>query len=120
MPCSGLNSATSSTPDAPASRPIVVAPFIARPVRFVSRPTRWPESGRKPSSRSTSTPVHTAAAPAGAGGSTTAEATTVATRPRSAVTLPPPEGCTRLDRKMTKVSDAGSSQSEVPVKPVWP
>ena len=98
---------------------MVDAPSLARPVRFVSRPTRCPDNRRKPSSRSTSTPVHTG--PGGvAGASRRAEATTVATSPRSAVTLPPPAGWTRLDRKTTKVSDAGSIQSDVPVKPVWP
>ncbi len=95
------------------------APSLARPARFVSRPTRRPDSRRKPASRSTSIPVHTGPR-GGGGGSRRAEATTVATWPRRAVTLPPPAGCTRLDRNTTNVSDAGSIQSEVPVKPVWP
>ena len=42
MPCSGLNSATSFTSFAPCSRSIVVAPSRARPVWFVTRPTRLP------------------------------------------------------------------------------
>ena len=42
----------------------------------------------------------------------------VATRPRKAVTSPPPSGCRRLDRNTTTVRVDGSIQIEVPVKPV--
>ena len=38
----------------------------------------------------------------------------------SANTLPVPSGCTRFDRKITNVSEKGSIQIDVPVKPVWP
>ncbi len=44
----------------------------------------------------------------------------VATRARSGVTSPLPSGCTRLERKITKVRVNGSIQIEVPVNPVWP
>ncbi len=47
-------------------------------------------------------------------------ATIEATRPRNGPTSPLPSGCTRLLRKMTKESLAGSIQIEVPVNPVWP
>ena len=59
MPCSGLNSATSVTPGACASRSIVLAPSRERPVWFVSRPTRLPRSRAKPSAASTSMPAST-------------------------------------------------------------
>ncbi len=49
-----------------------------------------------------------------------AAATAEATRPRRRVTLPLPSGWTRLLRKTTAVPLSGSSQSDVPVKPVWP
>ena len=55
-----------------------------------------------------------------AGRSITAAAASVATRPRSATTRPPPSGCTRFERKTTNVRLDGSSQIDVPVKPVWP
>ena len=114
----------SSTPGASCSRSIVVSPPRARPVWFVTSPTRAPDSRANLSSLSTSRPVHTGvsmrAPELPACSSNTAEATTVATRPRKAVTSPAPEGCSRLDKKTTNVSDAGSSQSDVPVKPVCP
>ncbi len=70
MPCSGLKSATSFTSGAPCSRSIVVAPSRARPVWFVTRPTRLPLSAAKPLARSTSRPRSTGrarrAAPAAA------------------------------------------------------
>ena len=50
----------------------------------------------------------------------TAVAATVATRARSGVTSPLPSGWTRFDRNTTNISVAGSIQSDVPVKPVWP
>ena len=62
MPCSGLKSATSFTSGARCSRSIVVAPSRARPVWFVTRPTRLPLSAAKPFARNTSMPVRTGAA----------------------------------------------------------
>ena len=59
MPCSGLKSATSLTSLASCSRSIAAAPSRARPVWFVTRPTRLPCSGAKPCARSTSMPVMT-------------------------------------------------------------
>src|SRR5207244_5303457 len=47
-------------------------------------------------------------------------ATIEATRPRKDATSPLPSGCTRLLRKIRKLSLAGSIQIDVPVKPVWP
>ena len=44
----------------------------------------------------------------------------LATRARSGVTSPRPSGCTRFERNTTNTRDAGSIQSDVPVKPVWP
>src|SRR6266536_1566764 len=52
--------------------------------------------------------------------SVTAPAAIDATRPRNEATSPLPSGCTRLLRKTTNISVAGSIQIEVPVKPVWP
>ncbi len=52
--------------------------------------------------------------------SVTALAATLATRARKGPTSPLPSGWTRFERKTTKVSLAGSTQIEVPVKPVWP
>ena len=50
----------------------------------------------------------------------TPSAASVATRLRSLLTLPLPSGWTRLERKITAVSEGGSIQIDVPVKPVWP
>ena len=141
MPCSGLNSAVSFTPGASASASIVATPSRVLPVWFVSRPTRSPLSGANPSARSTSIPVWTGGAGAGlttpagacvvprgqvnsravsAGTSVTADATIVARRARNGVTSPDPSGCTRLARDTMYIRVAGSIQSDVPVKPVWP
>ena len=129
MPCSGLNSATSFTSGRGLSRSIVDAPSRARPVWFVSRPTRMPASALNPSARRTSMPASTGSV---AGGATAGicdsnrwrekRASTsragphvsqrrrrqcVAMRARSGVTSPLPSGCTRLDRMMTNTRVAG-------------
>ena len=67
MPCSGLKSAASFTSGAEASRSMVGVPSRARPVWFVTSPTRRPFSGAKPSARSTSMPATTGGAGGGAG-----------------------------------------------------
>ena len=66
------------------------------------------------------TPRSTSPAERPAGRSMTAAAASVATRPRRATTCPPPSGCTRFERKTTNVWLDGSTQIDVPVKPVWP
>ena len=113
-----------------ASTSIVERPSRARPVALVTRPMRLPATDRKPSAASTSIPAATSrdglgtrAASARARGresSIAAAATIVETRARSRMTSPLPSGWTRLERKTTKLSEAGSIQSDVPVKPVCP
>ncbi len=145
MPCSGLKSATSDTPGALCSRSMVGVPLAARPVWLVMSPTLRPCSSAKPSRASTSMPVSTrvvgvpGTGRAGSGeapksvpvvrrlvGSSSpgpplsAAAAMVATRARSGVTSPLPSGCRRLERKITNSFVRGSTQIDVPVKPVWP
>ena len=55
-----------------------------------------------------------------AGSASIADAAMVAIRARSGVTSPLPSGWTRFDRNTTNIRVAGSIQSDVPVKPVWP
>src|SRR5690606_31555069 len=62
IPCSGLNSATSSTRGCSCSRSMVLRPCASRPVWLVMRPTRLPSSTLAPWSIRTSIPSRTACA----------------------------------------------------------
>ena len=109
-----------------ASRSIVAAPSRARPVWFVTRPTRLPRQRREAvgaqhvdarsapadagADRRGGVPVRRNRAPVirrprgrSAGTSVSADAAIVATRARSGVTSPLPSGCTRFDRKTTNM-----------------
>ena len=142
MPCSGLNSATSSTSFASCRRSIAVAPSL-RPAGVVrdqadalaverreSLRAQHVEAGHDRRSRGAgggSVPDGAEIAPGPHGrrgvgrlAPVSAEAATVATRARSGVTSPLPSGWTRFDRNTTNIPVSGSIQSDVPVKPVWP
>ena len=118
-----------------------MAPSRARPVWFVTSPTRLPSQRREllraqhvdaghdrrarrrgagdgpqaPKSRPVDQPR---VAQRLSARRSIADAAIVATRARSGVTSPLPSGCTRFDRKTTNILVAGSIQSDVPVKPV--